>query len=128
VRVFKSKEFARFSRKNAIADEQLCRVVDDIHAGRIDADLGGSVYKQRIARTGEGKSGGFRTILLLRWKEVCIFIFGYAKKDRANITFADVAIYREIAKNLLLRDDLIEAAIADGRLFEVMCDGETVSE
>ena len=128
MRVFKSKEFARFARKNVIADAQLCQVVDDIHAGRIDADLGGSVYKQRVARTGEGKSGGFRTILLLRWKEVCIFIFGYAKKDQANITFADVAIYREIAKNLLLRDDLIEAAISEGRLFEVMCDGEAVSE
>ncbi len=128
MRVFKSKEFARFARKNDLGNEQLCRAVEDIHAGRIDADLGGGVFKQRIARSGEGKSGGFRTILLLRWREVCIFIFGYAKKDRANITFADVAIYREIAKNLLLSADLLEAAIREGRLYEVMRDGETVSE
>ncbi len=128
MRVFKSKEFARFARKNDLGNEQLCRAVEDIHAGRIDADLGGGVFKQRIARSGEGKSGGFRTILLLRWREVCIVIFGYAKKDRANITFADVAIYREIAKNLLLSADLLEAAIREGRLYEVMRDGETVSE
>jgi len=128
VRVFKSEEFAGFARKNAVADAQLCTAVDEIHAGRIDADLGGSVYKQRIARSGEGKSGGYRTILLLRWNEVCIFIFGFAKKDRANVTFAEVALYREIAKNLLLREDLIEVAIREGKLIEVSCDGQTISK
>ena len=128
MRVFKSKEFARFCRKNAVQDPQLCRVVDEIHAGRVDADLGGGVYKQRVARSGEGKSGGFRTVLLLRWNEVCIFIFGFAKKDLASVSFADVAVYRMIAKGLLMRDDLIEAAMAEGKLVEVICDGETVPE
>jgi hypothetical protein len=126
--VFKSKEFARFARKNDIADVQLCKAVDEIHAGRADADLGGGVFKQRIARAGEGKSGGFRTILLLRWKEACIFIFGFAKKDMTNVTFADVAFYRETARNLLLRNDLIEVAKQDGKLIEVSCDGKTLSE
>jgi hypothetical protein len=126
LRVFKSKEFARFARKNGLDDPQLCTAVADIHAGRIDADLGGSVYKQRIARSGEGKSGGYRTILLLRWSEICIFIFGYAKKDRANVSFADVALYREIAKNLLVREELIQEAIREEKLIEVVCDGETI--
>ncbi len=128
MRVFKGKEFARFARKSDLSDEQLCRAVAEVQAGRIDADLGGGVVKQRIARAGEGRSGGFRTILLLRWNEICIFIFGFAKKDMANVTLADLALYRAIAKKLLTRDDLIEDAIKEGKLFKVTCDGKTISQ
>ena len=76
MKVFKSKEFARFARENLRPDATLCRAVEEIHAGTVDAELGGGVYKQRLRRTGEGKSGGFRTIILLRWKQIAIFAFG----------------------------------------------------
>jgi len=66
MRIFKSKEFARFAHKAQLGDSQLCKAVEEIHAGIVDANLGGGVYKQRVRRAGSGKSGSFRTILLLR--------------------------------------------------------------
>lgn len=66
MRTFKNKPFARFQRKNGISDADLCRSVQDANRGVIAADLGGGVIKQRIARRGEGKSGGFRTLILFK--------------------------------------------------------------
>jgi hypothetical protein len=49
----------------------------------LDADLGGGVIKQRIARKGGGKSGGFRALILLRAGERAFFVHGFAKSDRS---------------------------------------------
>lgn len=57
---FKTKAFARFARRERIRDRALCEAVERIAEGLIDADLGGGVIKQRIARKGGGRSGGFR--------------------------------------------------------------------
>jgi hypothetical protein len=62
---------------------------------------GGGVYKQRLRRSGQGKSGGFRAIILLRWKTIGIFVFGFAKNERANITPDELKAWRVIAKQLL---------------------------
>ena len=127
MRVFKSKEFARFARKNQIADPELCRAIADLHAGTIDADLGGGVFKQRLRRAGEGKSGGFRTIILLRWKSIGIFAFGFAKSERANITSAELKVWRKIAKDLLAQSTAAQTAIDEGKLIEVLCDEKAIS-
>jgi hypothetical protein len=127
LRVFKSKEFARFARKNQIADSELCRAIAELHAGTIDADLGGGVFKQRLRRTGEGKSGGFRTIILLRWKSLGIFAFGFAKSERANITSAELKVWRTIAKGLLTASTAVQTAVGEGKLIEVRCDEEAIS-
>jgi hypothetical protein len=126
LRVFKSKEFARFARKNQIADSELCRAIAELHAGTIDADLGGGVFKQRLRRTGEGKSGGFRTIILLRWKSLGIFAFGFAKSERANITSAELKVWRTIAKGLLTGSTAVQTAVGEGKLIEVPCDEEAI--
>ena len=122
MRVFKSKEFARYARKSAITDSSLCRAVFEIHAGSIDADLGGGVYKQRLRRTGEGKSGGFRTIILLRFHEIAIFVSGFSKSEKANITTEELAAFRHIAKGLLTNEVTIAAAVVEGKLIEVPCE------
>lgn len=125
-RVFKSKEFARFARKAPIEDAALCRAVEEIHAGLIDADLGGGVFKQRVRRAGQGKSGGFRTILLLRLDEIAIFVLGFSKADRANITSEELMAFREIARGLLVNEAVVSAAVAEGKLIEVKCEKASV--
>jgi hypothetical protein len=122
LRVFKSKEFARFARRNQIGDEVLCRAIIEIHAGTVDAELGGGIYKQRLRRTGEGKSGGFRTIILLRWKTIAIFAFGFAKSERDNITSDELKAWRLVAKQLLTAPASVRAAVDEGKLIEVLCD------
>jgi hypothetical protein len=124
LRTFKSKEFARFARKNQLADAVLCRAIAEIHAGTVDAELGGGVYKQRLRRTGEGKSGGFRSIILLRWKSIAIFAFSFAKGERANITPDELKAWRQIAKQLLTTPTAVQSAIDEGKLIEVICDEE----
>ena len=64
LRVFKTKWFARFARRQGLEDAELCAAVARAEKGLIDADLGGGVIKQRIARPNEGRSGGFRSIVL----------------------------------------------------------------
>jgi hypothetical protein len=64
VRIFKTKAFTRFVDKAGITDLALCGSIRDAERGLIAADLGGGVIKQRIARPGRGKSGGYRTLIV----------------------------------------------------------------
>jgi hypothetical protein len=128
VRVFKSKPFARFARKARIEDAVLCDVIAGVEKGRIDADLGGGVIKQRIARPGGGKSGGFRALILIRLGTRAFFIDGFAKNDRDNIRDDELEALRKLAGELLNYDDAALARILATEFFtEVMCDGEAIS-
>ncbi len=85
MRVLKNPWFARFARKEKISDSALCEAVARAEKGLIDADLGGGVLKQRVARLGSGKSGGYRTLILYRSGERAVFAFGFAKSGMDNI-------------------------------------------
>jgi hypothetical protein len=97
MRVFKSKWFAKFARKERITDSRLCEAIRNAERGIIDADYGGGVIKQRIARPDEGKSGGYRSIILFRQAERSFFVYGFAKSDQANIDTSDERDFKELA-------------------------------
>jgi hypothetical protein len=101
VRIFKSRWFQRFARKEGIADEVLREAVARADRGQIDADLGGEVIKQRIARPGQGKSKGYRTIILFRRGAKAFFEYGFTKSQRANIDDDEEARFKEAAKYVL---------------------------
>jgi hypothetical protein len=125
VRVFKNKSFARFARKNEIDDEELCKAVDDTERGLIDADLGGGVIKQRIARRGAGKSGGFRTLIVFRLRELAIFVHGFAKSEVENIRPDELSALKKLASEILAySQNAIEKAVQSGTLMEVKCNGK----
>jgi hypothetical protein len=127
VRIFKNKSFARFARKARIADATLCEAIDNAERGLIDADLGGGVIKQRIARPGKGKSGGFRTIILFRAEMRAFFVHGFAKKDQDNIGDDDLAAFKMLAAEVVAYDDeALAKAIADGVFMEVMSDDKAI--
>ena len=128
MRVFKNKPFARFARKAGLADKALLKAIADVEQGLVDADLGGGVLKQRVAREGGGKSGGFRTIILFRFGQRAFFVHGFAKSDRDNIRDDELAAFKLLAVALLAYDDAALArAITAGVLMEVKDNGETVS-
>jgi hypothetical protein len=85
VRVFVTKVFARFARKERLDDERLCNAIARAEAGSIDAQLGGSLIKQRVARPGGGRSGGYRTVIAYRTTSRSVFLYGFAKNERENI-------------------------------------------
>ena len=66
VRIFKNTWFTRYAGKEGISDNELAEAVKQLEAGQADANLGGNVYKLRVARSGEGKSSGYRVIVLFR--------------------------------------------------------------
>ena len=83
MRIFKNTWFTRFASKEGITDDELREAVNRLEMGQA-ADLGGGVYKVRIARPGEGKSGGYRVIVFFRSEERTFFAYGYAKSKRDN--------------------------------------------
>jgi hypothetical protein len=100
-RVFKTRWFQRFARKERIRDAVLLDAVARAEKGQVDADLGGGVIKQRIARPGHGKSSGYRTIILFRRGQRAVFVYGFAKKERENIDSDEEKQFKEAAHHVL---------------------------
>ena len=124
MRVFKSGRFDRFARKERIEDAILCEAVRRAEQGLIDAELGSGLIKQRVARPGAGKSGGFRTIVIFRTELRAVFVFGFAKNDRSNLDDEELTAFRKAAKLVLsFSDAQMDAEVATGRMIEVNCNG-----
>jgi hypothetical protein len=120
VRIFKNTWFVRFARKEAIADDELREIVNQLEVDQFDADLGGGVYKQRIAQPGEGKSGGFRVIVFFKSGLRTFFIGGFEKSDMANIGPKALAEAKKQAKTLFaMTEDEIRAALSAGIFEEI---------
>jgi hypothetical protein len=119
-RIFKTKWFQRFARKEGIGDAALVEAIGRAEKGQIDADLGGGVIKQRIARPGQGKSGGYRTIILFQRAKRAVFIYGFAKSARSNIRADEEKEFKEAAKYVLtLADEQLAELIKQGDFAEV---------
>ena len=126
---FKTKAFARFANREGLEDAALCEAVGRAKRGLVDADLGGGVIKQRIARQGGGRSGGFRTIVLFRRGETAFFVYGFAKSDRENLRPDELATFRLLADEYLALDRAgLAAAQSVGAIIEVKCNGQAVQE
>jgi hypothetical protein len=125
LRIFKTKWFARFARNERIPDRSLVEAVKRARRGLVDADLGGGVIKQRIARPGQGRSGGYRVLMAYRQGVRGVFLYGFAKSERANIEDDELATARDIAKGWLQAGERqIADAIERGLIQEVQDDDE----
>jgi len=127
VRIFKNNAFIRLARKAGIPDAELCESIRDAERGLIAAELGGGLIKQRIARPGRGKSGGFRTLIVFRAGARAFFVHGFAKNEKDNIAKNELAALKKLASELLAYDERsIARVVASGVLIEVMCDEEAI--
>jgi len=115
MRVFKNKSVTKFAVKNRISDSDLLAAVERANQGLVDADLGGGVIKQRLARRGQGKSGGFRTVILFKTRQRAIFVIGFAKNNQAASFFLE------------LSESAIDAIVATGEFVEVIAHEKTLS-
>jgi hypothetical protein len=125
--VFKNKVFSRFARKEGLTDQDVCKAAAEVHNDEYDADLGGGVYKQRVAREGGGKSGGFRTLVLFKRDHHTFFVYGYSKSTRSNIRADELKALRRLADHLLNDSaEEIATSVKAGALIEVECDDDEV--
>ena len=123
MRVYRMKTFRRFQRKEGIEDEALREAVRRAGRGLVDADLGGGLIKQRVARKGQGRSGGFRTIIAYRAGARAVFLLGFGKSDKENVAEDELVALRRIGASLLKAStEELERMIADDRLTELIYD------
>ena len=128
VRVFKSAWFNRFVRKERILAKVLWEAVERAENGLIDADLGGGVIKQRIARLGSGKSRGYRSIILFRKGDRAFFVYGFAKSGLDNLREDEAETFKEMARRVLsLSDEQLSELVANGQFEEVIRDEQKIS-
>ena len=119
-RVLASEAFDAFAKSVRLGDQALVGAVEEIESGLVSADLGGNVLKQRIARAGAGKSAGYRTVLVFKRGDRAVFVVGYAKNVKTDLTQKEVRALKELAKDLLsLTDDELGKAISSKKLREI---------
>ena len=122
MRVFKNKVFAKWAHKESLPDKALLVAVAEIEQGLIDADLGGGVFKKRVATT-KGKSGGSRTLIAYRVADKAFFVYGFTKNAKANITVTELKALKMLASDLLNYSDTELSLLLDaGALFEINTD------
>lgn len=108
----------RFARKEGIPDTVLHEAVARAERGQIDAELGAGVIKQRIARAGQGRSTGYRTIIFFRRKTRAFFIYGFATSQRENVGPDEKEQFKQAAKYVL--------ALTETQLAELLKQGDFV--
>ena len=129
MRIFSSRWFQRFARKEGIADAALREAVARAEKGQIDANLGGEVIEQRIPRPGDGRSKGYRTIILFRRGERAFFVYGFSKSQRANIDDDEERQFKEAAKHVLaLTEKQLTELVMRGDFSEVKANEQKVSK
>lgn len=119
-RIFKTRWFERFARKQKIGDSALLDAIERAEKGQPDADLGGEVIKQRIARPGKASRAATGPSFFFRRGARAVFAYGFAKSDRANIVAAEEKQFKEAARHVLqLTEKQIAELLKNGDFVEV---------
>jgi hypothetical protein len=127
VRVFKSKHFSRYARKEGIEDTALANAIREIENGLVDGVLGGGLVKKRVAREGGGKSSGYRTLIAFSSGRRSLFLYGFAKNDRDNIGDDELHELRKLSQIFLgLNEAEIALTLEIERMEEITYHDETI--
>ena len=122
MRILKTKYFNSWADDEDLDDESLCDAIKEMNQGLHNGDLGGKIFKKRVARQGQGKSGGYRTIVALQVKERAFFLYGFGKNERANISQKEKKAFKKLAKELLgYTEEALDKAVNNSVFFEVNC-------
>lgn len=124
MRVFKNKWFHKWARDEGIGDAGFCAAAAEVAVGKVEADLGGYLFKKRLARAGGGKSGGYRTIIGYRKGDSnrIIFLYAFPKNQRPNITGKEHEALSTAAESFIsATDHQIDTLKASGNIYELEC-------
>jgi hypothetical protein len=123
--IYTTRWFDRWARKQGLAGSSLCAAMREMEKGLFDAELGGGLFKKRIAKPGQGKSGGFRTLVATNKGSRWVFVYGFPKNERSNIDKDEQEALRKLATHLLaLTAQAVATAKQAGELIEVDCDAK----
>ena len=122
MRVFKNKWFARWSRLEDVADSALLQAADEIVAGQVEADLGGCLFKKRLAREGSGKRSGYRVLIGYKKPNTdrIVFLYAFAKNARASISDKEKEALSLVAEAFVSATDAqVSSLLKEGSIVEV---------
>lgn len=102
----KTKWFSKWAKKYKISDNKLLEGINNIQSRLSVNNLGSHIYKVRISRSGKGKSGGFRTILVYNKNDRAIFLYGFGKNEQENISKTELSYFKKIGRDLLKLSDI----------------------
>jgi hypothetical protein len=123
LRIFATKVFKRFARKERLDDKRLCEAIARAERGLVDAGLSANLIKQRVARPGGGRSGGYRTVIAYRAAQRSVFLYDFAKNERDNIDDRELDDLKKLAKQFLdYNEEQIAAAVKQTELKEIFYD------
>ena len=115
-----TKHFSKWASKQKIPLSRLLEALAEVQAGNFDANLGSHIYKKRISFDSRGKRGSGRTIICYKKHDRAIFIHGFAKNEKANLSKKELSAFKELSKILLrLSDKEVSLAIRNGDFIEV---------
>src|SRR5574344_618196 len=115
---FESRWFKRWSKKNGLKKADLLDALERTINGSGVVNLGGNIYKIRVAKNGQGRSGGFRTILIFKKGKRSLFIYGFEKNDQDNIDKGTLTDYKKYATTFLdYTDTDINRLVDNGTIF-----------
>jgi len=125
--IYLSKIFTRLARRDGMTDTHICQAIDEMNEGLIDADLGAGLFKKRIAIPGQGKRGGWRSLLGFQVGNRAFFLYLFPKSRRESIDAAELKALKRLSKYYLtLKPAEIEAALQCGELREVNCNEKRI--
>ena len=112
-RTFKTAWFSKAARKARIADDELCKAIEQVRQGQAD-DLGGGVFKKRLDKNRS------RSIVVAKGRRYWVYAYLFAKKDRSNITSEELADFRGLADLYDRKTDAeIASEISSGEIMEI---------
>jgi hypothetical protein len=120
VRVFKAYDFHRWATRERLSDPDLSRAANEIESGLVDAGLGGPLVKKRVGGAGRGKRGGYRVVVAYRRGDRMVFLHGFDKRDKDNISSRELDALRKLGDYYMtLSGAELSAAARDGKIIEV---------
>ncbi|KPA09691.1 protein containing DUF1044 [Candidatus Magnetomorum sp. HK-1] len=121
MRIFKLKLFHKWARKEGLTNKALKDTIQEMEKGLLGNELGGFVYKKRVAIQGRGKRSGVRTLIAFKYDEKVFFMYGFAKNQRDNINVVELEALKRLAKELFrYNDNEIDKAIKAKEIIEVV--------
>lgn len=106
-----TKHFKKWSHKEKVEEAMLLEALNNLANNLASASLGSGLYKVRVARQGQGKREGFRTLIVYSANDRAVFVYGFKKSEKENISKDELEYWREFANTLLTfnKNDLKKA-------------------
>jgi hypothetical protein len=115
-----TKVFSKWASGQNIDGKEFSVALTEVQLGKFEANLGGHLYKKRIRFKDKGKSGSGRTIICYKKDDRAIFIHGFAKNEKSNLSKKELFALKEFSKILFnLSAEEIKKALENGDFIEV---------